>query len=353
MHNKLVISVIIPVFNVEKYLNRCLDSVCSQTFPDFECILVDDGSQDNSPAICDEYCLKDARFRVIHKTQNEGLPKARKTGLDNANSEFVMHLDSDDWLEPDALEILYENQRKNDADIVQANYKMYYDNEIRKSSYKTFSNNNNPLYYFLMNVEGVLHATLYKKYLFDGYIVPEIVIGEDALTNIQLFSRIKSNKLCVINNVIYNYDYRTNNISKIKNEKVYSFEDMKIFIYQLQMEKYLYESGKNSKDVISAFSYFILCGIIPYIKEKKRISRKEADVFNNYWNNFDEKNLFNEWERKIIPIFHKSILLGIIFIYYVKIIQTMNNNSNYIKKYLSKLKKMIYKRITQINAFGL
>jgi glycosyltransferase involved in cell wall biosynthesis len=101
------ISIIIPVYNVELYLRRCLDSILAQTFGDFECILVDDGSPDNCPAICDEYVKKDNQFRVIHKKQNEGLPKARKSGLNIAVSEFVIHLDSDDWLEPNALELLY------------------------------------------------------------------------------------------------------------------------------------------------------------------------------------------------------------------------------------------------------
>jgi glycosyltransferase involved in cell wall biosynthesis len=79
-----------------------------RTFTDFECILVEDSSTDHSPEICDKYALMDKRFKVIHKVQNEGLPKARKTGLDNAISEFVMHCDSDDWLELNALDLLYK-----------------------------------------------------------------------------------------------------------------------------------------------------------------------------------------------------------------------------------------------------
>jgi glycosyltransferase involved in cell wall biosynthesis len=78
------ISVIIPVFNVEKYLRRCLDSVLSQTFTDFELVLVDDCSTDASPAICDDYAVKDTRIKVIHNAQNQGSSKARKTGLDAA-----------------------------------------------------------------------------------------------------------------------------------------------------------------------------------------------------------------------------------------------------------------------------
>ena len=95
-------SIIIPIYNAEKHLNQCLASVVAQTHTDFECILVDDGSTDNSPIICDEWAAKDYRFQVIHK-QNEGVSAARNDGLDIAMGEFILFVDSDDWLEEDYI----------------------------------------------------------------------------------------------------------------------------------------------------------------------------------------------------------------------------------------------------------
>lgn len=99
------ISIIIPVFNVGSYLRRCLDSILVQSHNDWECILIDDGSTDDSPALCDEYVAKDPRFFVIHKS-NEGVSVARNVGLDFSHGEYVIFVDSDDWIEPQLVEIL-------------------------------------------------------------------------------------------------------------------------------------------------------------------------------------------------------------------------------------------------------
>ena len=111
------ISVIVPVYKAEHYLARCVDTLLAQTFDDFEVILVDDGSPDNSGAICDEYALKDKRVRVIHQP-NAGVSMARQKGLDNARGEYVIHADPDDWVEPDMLKELYAKAKEEDADMV-------------------------------------------------------------------------------------------------------------------------------------------------------------------------------------------------------------------------------------------
>jgi glycosyltransferase involved in cell wall biosynthesis len=110
--------VIIPVFNVEKYLRRCLDSVLSQTFTGFEVILVDDCSPDASPEICEEYAKKDRRIKVLHNIQNKGLPQTRKAGLDAACGDYILFVDSDDWVENNMLELLYNKAVSDDLDIV-------------------------------------------------------------------------------------------------------------------------------------------------------------------------------------------------------------------------------------------
>ena len=100
------ISVIVPIYKVEQYLPRCIDSILAQTFTDFELILVDDGSPDNCGAICDEYAAKDSRIRVIHK-ENQGLVAARNAGIDASSGEWIAFVDSDDWIHKDYLKILY------------------------------------------------------------------------------------------------------------------------------------------------------------------------------------------------------------------------------------------------------
>ena len=112
-----LVSIIVPIYNAEKYLHRCLDSILSQTFTDWECVLVDDGSKDHSGTICDEYAQKDCRFHVIHKP-NGGVSSARQAGLDAAQGEFVVHADSDDWLDSCMMDKLINHQRESGAECV-------------------------------------------------------------------------------------------------------------------------------------------------------------------------------------------------------------------------------------------
>jgi len=119
------VSIIIPVYNVEKYIRRCIDSVLSQTFTDFECILVDDCSPDKCPEICDSYAKLDGRIKIFHKKQNEGLPQARKTGFENSSGEYIIFIDSDDWIEPDMIEKLYSAAFESNADIAACDFYKY------------------------------------------------------------------------------------------------------------------------------------------------------------------------------------------------------------------------------------
>lgn len=117
MENQTLISVIIPVYNVEEYLHECVDSVINQTYRNLEIILVDDGSTDSSGKICDEYAEKDSRVIVVHKT-NSGPSKTRNNGLKIAKGEYIYFLDSDDYLDKNALETLVETARNQNADLV-------------------------------------------------------------------------------------------------------------------------------------------------------------------------------------------------------------------------------------------
>ena len=134
---KTLISVIIPVYNVEEYLRTCLDSIASQTYSNLEIVLVDDGSTDKSPSICDEYQERDSRFRVIHK-KNGGQSSARNEALDVATGEYISFVDSDDWLEPDMYEVLINVINETGADIVACEE---YNNRYGTKERKTISRN--------------------------------------------------------------------------------------------------------------------------------------------------------------------------------------------------------------------
>lgn len=122
---KCLISIIVPIYNIEKFLPCCIDSILAQTFTEWELILVDDGSKDTCGSICDEYATKDGRIRVIHKP-NGGLTSARNAGLAMASGEWVMHLDGDDWIEPDMLELLLRKGEETGADIVMGDFLFAY-----------------------------------------------------------------------------------------------------------------------------------------------------------------------------------------------------------------------------------
>ena len=110
MENELI-SIIVPIYNVENYLRMCLDSIQNQTYQNFECLLINDGSPDNSAEICREYVAKDARFRYFEK-ENGGLSSARNYGIERAEGSFITFVDSDDWLEANSLEILSDKKNQ-------------------------------------------------------------------------------------------------------------------------------------------------------------------------------------------------------------------------------------------------
>ena len=121
---KTALSVIVPVFRTEKYLPRCLDSIVAQTFTDWECILIDDGSPDASGKICDEYAAHDSRFRVIHQ-ENKGVSAARNAGLDVAKGEWITFVDSDDWLDSEAFSSALDAAENYNADVLVFGYTLF------------------------------------------------------------------------------------------------------------------------------------------------------------------------------------------------------------------------------------
>ena len=136
------ISIVIPIYNVEKYLRVCLDSVINQTYKNLEIICVDDCGNDNSIKIVNEYIKKDNRIKLIQHSSNRGLGPARNTGLDNATGEYIFFLDSDDYLMEDAIEILYNKIKETNSDFVVTRAEAFADDDSEETIKRTESMNN-------------------------------------------------------------------------------------------------------------------------------------------------------------------------------------------------------------------
>lgn len=184
----MTLSIIVPVYKVEKYLRRCVDSILNQTFSDFELILVDDGSPDNCGAICDEYAAKDDRIAVIHKA-NGGLSSARNAGLDIAQGDYIGFVDSDDHIHPRMYEILVETMEREKTDLVQCWYQRVRSDEsttylpietlprTQKYEKSYFLGHYNT--FFWKKVPGYVWLKLYRKRIFEKLRFPEGVLIED------------------------------------------------------------------------------------------------------------------------------------------------------------------------------
>ena len=205
------ISIIVPVYKVEPYIHRCIDSILAQTFTDFELILVDDGSPDNCGTICDEYAAKDDRIIVIHK-ENGGVSSARNTGLDIASGRYIMFCDSDDWTELFWLETLYkEAETHPDMCIVANMWSVTGEEEICRAIGKTTTSKTTNTYYEIWK-NGVSPYTpnkIYWKDIIDSNRLrfdPTIKLSEDLAFNLNYHSVIE--QMHKNHNDIYIYIYQ-------------------------------------------------------------------------------------------------------------------------------------------------
>lgn len=234
MQEKPLVSIIVPIFNVEKYLSECIDSILNQTYENIEVILIDDGSADKSAQICDAYTAKDKRVAVVHKT-NEGVSAARNDGLKSANGQLIMFVDSDDWIDSETCETAVGAMEESGADVVMWTY--ISENNGNQSRKIIFGSDTvfegveltEKLHRRLFGLMGeeLAHpeyadslcpvwGKLYKKELIlDNNIsfvdLSEIGTYEDGLFNIEVFSRVE--KAVYLNKCLYHY--RKENTSSV------------------------------------------------------------------------------------------------------------------------------------------
>lgn len=213
---KELISIIVPVYNVEAYLERCLDSLVGQTYSNIEIILVDDGSTDHCPEICDIWERKDPRIKVIHK-ENGGLSDARNAGLKMATGEYIAFVDSDDWLDLEYCDVMIKTMFENDADIVECGTYLV-DESGEKISQRRASNpqlilDREEALERLLTEDGV-YQTVWNK-LYKRIVIQDIwfEVGkyhEDEFWTYKVFDRM--NKMIVIHNPQYYYLQRDSSI---------------------------------------------------------------------------------------------------------------------------------------------
>ena len=249
-----LISVIIPVYNMEKYLKRCLDSVLKQTYSNLEIIVVDDGSIDNSGKICDEYSKKDNRIKVIHK-ENGGISDVRNVGIENATGDYIGFVDSDDYIAEDMFETLYNLSEENSADIsIVSFYEMYNGKLIgvRDDKSLTEMNKEEALKELLIdtNIQSYMWNKLLKRELFENLKFPLGKNFEDIATVLLIFER--ANKVVLLQDPKYYYLRRDDSIVGDRNTKTY--KDYLEVIY----DKYMYLKGKYPAiEIYNAYNYTI------------------------------------------------------------------------------------------------
>lgn len=223
------ISVVVPVYNVEKYLDRCVESILVQTFQDFELILVDDGSPDNCPQMCDNWAERDSRIRVIHK-ENGGLPDARNYGINAACGEYITFVDSDDWVEKEFLETLYQGMIQNNADVVQCNYQQVYGEKKIERCFAPRELDEEAIQDHLIvgmanDKLEIMSNTRWNK-LYRAELVKKAInlcdvaisMGEDYLMNFAVFGYCK--KIVILDTPpLYNYFFNEMSISSIYHPK--------------------------------------------------------------------------------------------------------------------------------------
>ena len=220
--SKPLVSIIIPVYNVELYLSKCIDRILAQSFTDWECILVDDGSKDKSGSICDNYALKDNRIKVIHQN-NSGVSVARQVGIDNVCGEYSIHIDPDDWVESNMIEELYKKAKSDDADMVICDYFKHED------GVQQYINQSPNLLEPIKIIEQMLTTNMYPQLYgsccnklvrcscfnsSDNLIrfePDDLSLGEDVVFNCRLLMSTV-HRVSYLNKAFYHYEVRSNSL---------------------------------------------------------------------------------------------------------------------------------------------
>lgn len=296
-----LISIIVPVYKAEKYLCECIDSILSQTYENFELILVDDGSPDNSGKICDEYAEKDKRIKVIHK-ENGGVSSARNMGLDNANGEYITFIDSDDVVDKQYLELMYNKLVETHSDICFCKMESFVEtinDKVKNDSFEIFDVSDNNKNKFIIDFFGGKYDYSSCGILYDRAIISNVRFNESIKNNedflFTLNCLLNCNRVSLISNVLYNYRINTSSVTKnyIKN-----FFEQSVAVYNELDE--LYKNNQISKKCLDIYacrsSYFLVNNELKYKNPnyKEKIKEIKSSLF---YKQFKLRNIFSSFPR--------------------------------------------------------
>ena len=282
---KEMVSIVIPVYNAENYIKKSIESILHQTYPVWELILIDNGSEDDSFKICQEYAKKEERIQVLHQYQNKGVSAARNLGLEKANGDYVTFLDADDWVAEDYLEQLVKAAKSTQADMLVCQYKKVYDVD-RESGEERFSEQqifitkeyNKEDYVEQCLLNGYTHCwgVLYRLSLLDGIRFPaRITIGEDVLFLIDTI--LQAEKIVVTE--YDGYRYYINENGAMNRKFTPSYMDQ-ILCWQKAKEKLLekYPVIENKINSILVVSTMLVVGKLSALsKEELNDFQKEVE----------------------------------------------------------------------------
>ena len=283
--SKTLISIIVPIYNVENYLRQCLDSIMNQTYQNFECLLINDGSPDNSAEICREYVDKDASFRYFEK-ENGGVSSARNLGIEHSKGEYITFIDSDDWVDSDYLEVLHSKIKEYNTDFVISSYKKFDMDEdcfylhIWDQDYYERIWTSQELLTQLPNLENydgsytVSWGKLFKRSIFDEILFNEQrKFGEDFECSFKLYLSMTS---CLyIHKALYNYRLHSESmLGQVVTERQL-MDDIEIRIGRLP---YLIVRGIDSSPYISNLKSFIQFRI----NEKEKVGLENSNAIQMY-----------------------------------------------------------------------
>ena len=297
---KDLISIVVPVYNVKQYLEKCIDSILNQTYNNFELILVDDGSKDGSEKICDRYLKKDKRVSVIHK-KNGGLSSARNVAIEASKGKYITFIDSDDYVSNIFIETLYKTATKTKADLVISGLKNYYEDDIvieddiSKNNCEVISKEETYERMFLQKgIDVNATAKLYLTSLFDEIRYPEGKLYED----IQIIDKIieKTKKIAVISYRGYYYLQRRNSIMYGKMS-----EERMILISKVdELLQFISDKYPNIVDsIIKRYVYcnYHLLGRSILDSKYKYLSKQLKNNIMKYRKKILSKNIFSKKEK--------------------------------------------------------
>lgn len=341
-----LISVIVPVYNVEKYLENCIDSILNQTYKNLEIILVDDGSADKSSEICDNYSQQHSNIITIHK-KNGGLSDARNKGIDAANGKYISFIDSDDTVDALFFETLYSLIKKYDCDMSLVFFKRVYedgtDKDYDNEFYfeKCFSNMELFKKYYESEIgPNIIIACnkLYKKSLFDNLRFPLGKLNEDEGTIYKaIFS---SDKIAVSNKKLYYYLQRNNSIMNSK------FTVKNLDVLKFIHDKSLFFKNNNFTELYEINQVYYLKSLVNYCKtaEKHNLPKNIiASLKNEFFEELKKINTYNSINTKEKKEIKLATISFSLYVYY-------KNTVNKIKRIKPKIKRII-KNILENNDF--